>query len=85
MHVTGLRTVGGVGVAAHFNLEVLKGCSVVRFEQIVQDLAPLRFGIVDQQPGGGSGADPSDPLENSTAPGTIDFDFRFLDWLLAGY
>jgi len=82
--MTWLRTVSGVGVAADFNLEVLKGSSVVRFEQVVQDLAPLRFGVVDQQPRGGSGADPSDPLENSTAPGTIDFDFGFLDWPLAG-
>jgi hypothetical protein len=82
--MTGLRAVGGVGVTSHFNLQVLKGCTVIRFEEVVQNLASLRLRVIDQQPRRGSGADPTYPLKNSAFSRAIDFDFGFLKRLLAG-
>src|ERR1035437_5834067 len=39
---------------------------VVRFEQVIENLAALRFGIINEQPGGCAGADRADAFEGAT-------------------
>jgi hypothetical protein len=63
---------------------MLEGRSEVWFEQIIQYLAALRFRVIDQQPRRRSGADPPDAFKSPSFSGTVDFDLRFLQGLLAG-
>ncbi len=47
--VGGFGALGRVGVAADFNLENLQRSAIIGLEQIVQNLAALRFWVIDQQ------------------------------------
>jgi len=49
MQVAGLAAVGRVHVSADFHLEMLKARAEVRLEEIVQNLAALWLGIIDEQ------------------------------------
>ena len=51
MHVARFGAVGRVHVRANFHLENLHTRAVVRLEKVVQNLAPIRLRVVDQQPG----------------------------------
>jgi len=55
-HGAWLGAVGGVDIGADFDLEMLERSAVVRLEKIVENLAALRFWIVDEQTRGSSGA-----------------------------
>jgi hypothetical protein len=76
--------VGGIGVAPHFNFQVLQRRAVIGLKQVIQNLAALRFRVVDQQSRRGPGADSADPLKDPSLAVPIDFDCRLLGWLLAG-
>ena len=49
VHVAGLGPVGGVHVGADLDLEDLHAGAVVGLEEIVENLAALRLGIIDEQ------------------------------------
>src|SRR5206468_1313522 len=75
VHVRGFGAVGGVGVAADLHLEDLQGGAVAGLEQVVQDLAALRFGVVGQQPGvAATAADRADAVERAATLRTVDGD-----------
>ena len=75
VHVRGFGAVGGVGVAADLDFEDLQGGAVAGFEQVVQDLAALWFGVVGQQAGVAAAAgDRADAVEGAAALGTVDGD-----------
>ena len=75
MFVAGLRTTGGVGVTADLHLEDLQGRAVGGLEQVVQNLAALRFRIVDQQPAvAAATADGADAVERPTGRRAVDGD-----------
>ena len=68
---------GGVRVAADLHLEDLHRGAVARLEQVVEDLAALRFRVVDQQPGvAAAAADRADAVEGPAARGPVDGDCR---------
>ena len=72
-HVRGFATLGRVGIAPDLNLEHLQGGPVMRLEQVVEDLAALRLGIVDQQPGSGAAAaGGADAIEHFAGRSTVD-------------
>ena len=48
-HQAGLGAVGGVYVSANLHLETLQGCPVAGLEQLVENLAALRFGVIDEK------------------------------------
>ena len=73
VHVARLRTVGGVHVGANFHLEDLQAGPIVRLEQIVENLAAIGLGVVDQEPGvPASAADSADAIEDSPGAGGVD-------------
>ena len=69
-HMGGFRAIGGVLVAADFDLQMLDVGAVVGFKEIVQDLAALGLRIVDQQSRRRAGADRAQPLVNPAAART---------------
>jgi len=75
----------GICVPTDFDLQVLESRSVVGFEQIIQNLAALRFRIVDEESRRRSGADPSNSFKYSSFSRAIYLDVSFLEWILAGY
>ncbi len=73
--VAGLRPTGGVGVTADLHLEDLQGGAVAGLEQVVEDLAPLRFRVVDQQATvAPAAADRADTVERAAARRAVDRD-----------
>ncbi len=75
VHVAGLGPVGGVHVRTDLDLEDLHAGTVVGLEKIVENLAPLRLGIVDEQARVASAAaDGSDTVEDSARTGGVDDD-----------
>ena len=70
-----LRAVGGIGVSADLGLEDLERGAVAGLEQVVQDLAALRLGIVVQQTGvAAPAADRADAVERPPRAGAVDRD-----------
>ena len=45
-----LGSVGRVDVAADLHLQMMQRRSEIRLEQKIEDLAPLRLGVIHQQP-----------------------------------
>ena len=73
--VGGFRTLRAVLVAADFDVQDLQRCPEFRLEEVIEDLAPLRFGIFDREPGGfASAADSPDPVEPPAFAHAIDRD-----------
>ena len=75
MHVAGLGTVGGVHVCADLDLEDLDAGAVVGLEEIVENLAALGLGIVDEKARvATAAADGSDSVEDAAGTGCVDDD-----------
>ena len=73
--VAGLGPVGGVHVGPDLDLEDLDAGAVVGLEEVVEGLAALRLGIVDQQARvAAATADGADAVEDTTGAGGIDDD-----------
>ena len=65
MHVTQLRTLGGIAITRNLDEQRGHGGAEVGFEQQVEDLAALRFRIVLQQNrGGAAAADRANPVKS---------------------
>jgi hypothetical protein len=73
--MAGLGAVGGVHVGADLNLEDLNVGAVVGLEEIVEDLAALGLGIVDEQARvAAAAADGANAVEDLTRAAGVDCD-----------
>ena len=58
-----LGAVGGIYVSANLHLQMLQGRTEVRLEKKVENLAALRLGVIEKQPGGSPRAQRADAFE----------------------
>ena len=76
--MAGLGAVGGVDICTQLNLEKLQRRAVSRLEQVVENLAPLRLGLVNQQSRRSTGADRSNAVKDPAWAIAIEHDAYLL-------
>ena len=77
-HGAWLGAVGRVDIRADLHLEMLQRGAIARFEQIVENPAALGFGVIDQQPRGGSRTRRAEPVEDSASAVAVEDDIDLL-------